>query len=130
MIKSLLINIYRININYSIMGKFEISLRKNGEYQFTLKAGNGQVILVSESYTTKASCKNGIESVKKNATDDARFEKKVSKNGKPYFELKAGNNQIIGVSELYESEASCKNGIESVKKNAPEAQITDLTEEK
>lgn len=111
------------------MGKFEISLRKDGEYQFTLKAGNGQVVLTSESYTTKASCKNGIESVKKNAVEESRYEKKESKNGKPYFVLKAANNQVIGTSEIYESEASCKNGIESVKKNAPDAQVNDITEE-
>jgi uncharacterized protein YegP (UPF0339 family) len=107
------------------MGKFVITTRKNGEFQFNLKAGNGQTILASEGYTTKAACMNGIESVQKNSQDDARFEKLEAKNGKPYFNLKAGNGQIIGSSEMYESEASRDNGIESVKKNAPDATIDD-----
>ena len=110
------------------MGKFVISTRKNGEYQFNLKATNGQVILASEGYTTKAACENGIESVKKNAADDARFDRKESSNGKFYFNLKVGNGQVIGSSEMYETVASRDNGIESVKKNAPEATVVDETE--
>jgi uncharacterized protein YegP (UPF0339 family) len=110
------------------MGKFEISLRKNNEFQFNLKATNGQVILSSEGYTTKANCKKGIESVKKNSQEDSRFDRKESKNGKWYFNLKSTNGQIIGTSEMYESKASCENGIASVKKNAPEAEVVDLTE--
>lgn len=109
------------------MGKFEITKRANGEFQFNLKAGNGQTILTSEGYDTKASCENGIESVRKNAPDDARYERKTSSNGKPFFNLKAGNGQVIGNSELYESEASRENGIESVKKNAPDATVADET---
>ncbi|MDR2948369.1 MAG: YegP family protein [Dysgonomonas sp.] len=112
------------------MGKFEITKRKNGEFQFNLKAGNGQVILGSEGYTKKENCKNGIESVKKNSQVDERFEKLEAKNGKPYFNLKATNGQIIGTSEMYESVASRDNGIASVKKNAPDAEIVDLTAEK
>ncbi len=112
------------------MGKFEIKKRKNGEFQFNLKAGNGQVILSSEGYTTKENCKKGIESVKKNSQIDSRFEKLEAKNGKPYFNLKASNGQIIGSSEMYESTASRDNGIASVKKNAPDADTDDLTLEK
>ena len=107
------------------MGKFVISKRANGEFQFNLKAGNGQVILASEGYTTKAACENGIESVKKNSQDDARFERLTSKNDKYYFLLKATNGQSIGSSEMYESVASRDNGIESVKKNAPDADVDD-----
>ncbi|WP_420488425.1 YegP family protein [Pedobacter steynii] len=110
-----------------MMGKFEIKTRKNGEFQFDLKAGNGQVILTSEGYTTKSNCLNGVESVKKNSQDDSKFDRKTSTNGKPYFNLKATNGQIIGTSEMYESEASRDNGIESVKKNAPDAEVSDLT---
>lgn len=108
------------------MGKFVVSVRKNGEYQFNLKAGNGQVILASEGYTTKAACLNGVESVKKNSAEDSRFDRKESSNGKFYFNLKATNGQIIGSSEMYESQASRDNGIESVKKNAPEATVEEL----
>ena len=111
-----------------IMGKFEITSRKNGEFQFNLKATNGQVILTSQGYKTKASCLNGVESVKKNSQDDKRFEVKVSSNGKPFFNLMATNGQIIGTSQMYASETTMKNGIASVKRNAPEAAIVDLTE--
>lgn len=107
------------------MGKFVITKRANGEFQFNLKAGNGQTILASEGYTTLAACKNGIESVKKNAAEDARFERKEAKNGAPFFNLKATNGQVIGTSEMYSSVAACENGIESVKKNAPEAEIVE-----
>ena len=107
------------------MGKFVITLRKNGEYQFNLKATNGQVILTSEGYTTKPACLNGIESVKKNAAIPERFEVKVAKNGKPYFNLKASNGQVVGASQMYASEATMKAGIASVAKNAPEAPIVE-----
>lgn len=107
------------------MGSFLISKRANGEFQFVLKAGNGQVILASEAYTTKAACDNGIESVRKNAPDDARYDRLESKNGKPYFNLKAANGQTIGTSEMYESVAARENGIESVKKNAPDADVKE-----
>ena len=108
------------------MGKFEVSVRKNGEFQFNLKATNGQVILSSEGYNTKAACLNGVESVKKNAADPKRFEKKVAKNGKPFFCLKASNGQVIGQSQMYASEKTCDNGIASVMKNAPEAPVVEL----
>ncbi len=112
------------------MGKFEIKTRKNGEFQFNLKATNGQVILTSEGYKTKNSCLNGIESVKKNCKDQKRFETKVATNGKPYFNLMATNGQIIGSSQMYASQTNMKNGIASVMKNAPEAPVVDLTEAK
>ncbi|MEC4005316.1 YegP family protein [Flavobacterium sp. SUN052] len=109
------------------MGKFVITTRKNDEFQFNLKAGNGQVILASEGYKTKAACENGIESVKKNSQEDGRYDRLEAKNGKPYFNLKAGNGQIIGTSEMYESVAARENGIESVKKNAHDATVDDQT---
>ena len=108
------------------MAKFEISVRKNGEFQFNLKASNGEIILTSEGYTTKAACLNGAESVKKNAVEEKRFEKMVAKNGKPYFTLKATNGQVIGQSQMYASERNRDNGIASVMKNAPVAEIVEL----
>ena len=108
------------------MAKFEITVRKNGEFQFNLKASNGEVILTSEGYTTKAACLNGVESVKKNAVEEKRFEKLVAKNGKPYFSLKATNGQVIGMSQMYASERNRNNGIASVMKNAPIAEIVEL----
>ena len=109
------------------MGKFVITLRKNGEFQFNLKATNGQVILTSEGYTTKAACMNGIESVKKNCKVAARFDKKVASNGKPFFNLKATNGQIVGSSQMYANEKNMLNGVASVQKNAPDASIVDET---
>lgn len=111
------------------MGKFVIKRRKNGEYQFNLKSTNGQDILASEGYTTLAACKNGIESVMKNAADEKHFERKEAKDGSPYFVLKAGNGQVIGQSEMYSSATACENGIASVMKNAPEAEIIDESAE-
>jgi len=107
------------------MGKFVVSTRSNGEFQFNLKAGNGQVILTSEGYKAKTNCINGIESVKKNATDNSKYEKKTASNGKCFFNLKATNGQVIGTSQLYESEASRDSGIASVKANAPDAIIEE-----
>lgn len=111
------------------MGKFVMTTRKNGEFQFNLKAGNGEIILSSEGYTAKASCLNGIESVRKNAPDDNRYERKEAKNGKFFFNLKAANGQIIGTSEMYETAAGRDKGIESVRRNAPDATVEDLTAE-
>lgn len=108
-------------------GKFELKKAKDGQFYFSLKASNGQAILASEMYKSRDAAENGIESVKKNAADDKRYERKVSSNGKPYFVLKAANSQVIGQSEMYESEAARDNGIESVKKNAPDAATADLT---
>jgi len=110
------------------MGKFVISKRKNDEYQFNLKADNGQVILTSEGYSSKAGCENGIDSVRKNAPDDNRYERKTSTNGMYYFNLKATNGQVIGSSEMYESESGRENGIDSVKRNAPDATVEDTTD--
>ncbi|MFN8417135.1 MAG: YegP family protein [Cytophagaceae bacterium] len=107
------------------MGKFVITPRKNGEFQFVLKASNGQTILASEGYTTKGACDNGIESVKKNGVNAAKYDKKTSVNGKFMFNLKAGNGQVIGTSELYESEAARDNGIESVMKNCADATVEE-----
>ncbi|WP_310378020.1 YegP family protein [Flavobacterium sp.] len=107
------------------MGTFLISKRKNDEFQFVLKAGNGQVILASEGYSSKSACENGIESVRKNSQEASRFDKLEAKNGKYYFNLKATNGQIIGNSEMYESVAARDNGIESVTKNAPDADLKE-----
>ena len=109
------------------MGKFVITKRTNGEFQFNLNANNGQTILTSEGYATKPNCENGIESVKRNAQDDSKFDRKTASNGKSFFNLKATNGQIIGSSQMYETETSRDNGIESVKNNAPDATIDDQT---
>jgi uncharacterized protein YegP (UPF0339 family) len=107
------------------MGKFVITKRTNGDFQFNLKANNGQVVLTSEGYTTKVSCQNGIQSVKNHSPYDSNYEKKTSTNGKYYFNLKATNGHVIGTSEMYESSSGRDSGIDSVKNNAPTASIED-----
>jgi len=109
------------------MGKFIITKRKDGEYQFNLKASNGEIILTSEGYVQKAGCKNGIESVKTNSQIDSRYERRISTNEKDYFVLKAGNGEIIGKSQLYSTKQGMENGISSVKNYAPTAETIDET---
>ena len=118
------------------MGKFVIRNTATG-IKFDLKAGNGEVIATSEVYTTEAACLNGINSVKTNCVGEIedqtiegfetvkhpKFEVYTDKAGEYRFNLKARNGEIIASSEGYKSKASCLNGIESVKKNAPEAAV-------
>lgn len=108
-------------------GTFEIYKDKAGEFRFRLKASNGQTILASEGYKSKASCLNGVESVKKNAPADGRYERKQTQAGKFMFNLKATNGQVIGTSESYSTAASRDNGVESVKNHAPGASVKDGT---
>lgn len=107
-------------------GKFVISKRKNGEFQFNLKAGNGQVILTSEGYEALQGCENGIDSVRRHAQDAGNFDKKTAKDGSPYFSLMAKNGESIGKSEMYRSTSSRDNGIRSVMSNAPGAKVQNL----
>lgn len=116
-----------IFLSEAIVAKFEIKKAKNGEFFFHLKAGNGEIILSSEMYGAKPSAENGIASVKKNAPDDKRYERKETKNGQFMFNLKAANHEVIGTSESYTTAAARDGGIESVKKNAPDAAVEDLS---
>ena len=108
-------------------GKFEVYKDKKGEFRFRLKASNGQNIMGSEGYSKKASCMNGIESVRKNSQDPKRFEKKTTASGKYTFRLCSTNGQCIGTSQTYASESGCRNGMKSVAKNAPGATVDDQT---
>lgn len=107
--------------------EYELKTAKNGKFHFNLKAGNGQIILSSEMYESKSAAENGIESVRKNSPDDGRYDRKTAASGKFHFNLKAGNGQVIGSSEMYESASARDNGIESVKKNGPDAKVDDQT---
>lgn len=109
------------------MGKFVLKAAKDGSTFFRLQASNGQTILMSEMYTGRSAALNGIESVRKNAPLDERFERKTNAKGEPMFNLKAANYQVIGTSEGYSSEAAREAGIASVKSNAPGAPIDDQT---
>lgn len=109
---------------------FEIFKDKNGEkFYFRLKAKNGEIILSSQGYASKATCKNGIDSVKTNAADAANFEKVDSDSGKFFFRLLAKNKQVIGTSQMYGTKAGRDGGVESVMKNAPGAEVKDTTVE-
>ena len=104
-------------------GKFVVSKGKDGQDYFALKAGNGEVILSSEGYKSRKSCENGIESVRKNSQDEARFDCRTAKDGRAYFVLKASNGQEIGRSQMYKSDSGCKNGMKSVAKNSADAAV-------
>ena len=120
------------------MGKFVVKETATG-FKFDLKAGNGETIATSEVYTTKAACLNGIESIKANCVGEVedqtvenfeqkkhpKFELYADKAGEFRFRLKARNGEVILASEGYKAKASCENGIASVKKNAPEAEIAE-----
>ncbi|HWM83022.1 MAG TPA: YegP family protein [Pseudolabrys sp.] len=108
-------------------GKFVLKKSSNGKFYFRLQAGNGETLLMSEMYNAKPSAENGIASVKTNAPDDDRYERKAAKNGQAMFNLKAANGQVIGTSESYSSEAAREKGIASVKANAPDAKTDDQT---
>ena len=121
------------------MGKFVVKETKTG-FVFNLKAGNGEVIAVSEVYSSEAACMKGIESVRKNAVEakvedqtvaeveavtNPKFEVYTDKAGEFRFRLKARNGEPIAASEGYKAKASCMNGIESVRKNAPDAEVVE-----
>jgi uncharacterized protein YegP (UPF0339 family) len=108
-------------------GTFDLKKTDNGKYMFNLKSGNGQVILTSQLYESRSSALNGIESVRKNAGDDAQYERKTTSAGEPFFVLIATNGQTIGKSESYSAAAGMENGIASVKANAPDAKLADNT---
>lgn len=108
-------------------GKFVLADAASGRFRFNLKAANGQIVLTSQAYASKPGALNGIESVKKNAPMDERYERRTAKDGSPYFVLMAANAQEIGRSQMYSSPTSMENGVESVKTNAPDAQIVDET---
>ena len=106
-------------------GRYVIKKATNGQFHFSLQAGNYEPILTSELYTSHAGCLNGIESVRKNGGDDARFVRATAKNGEFYFTLKAANGEPIGRSETYKTEASREKGIESVKANHATSTVVD-----
>ena len=109
------------------MSKFEIFRGSDYQFYFHLKAGNGEIILSSEGYVQKQSCNDGIASVKMHAPYDVYYERKDAINGKFYFVLKASNGKIIGNSQIYASAQGRNAGIDSVKREAPNATIVDLT---
>ncbi len=96
------------------MGKFIISKRSNGHFQFILKADNGQVLLSSQGYTLLTACENGVDAVKRNCSIMRRYELKTSGNRQHFFNLKAANGQIVATSEVYTNLVSRDNGVAAV----------------
>jgi uncharacterized protein YegP (UPF0339 family) len=101
--------------------RFTIKRSSDAQYYFTLSAANGEIILTSELYRFRSSARNGIASVRDNAPFDEQYERLPAAGNQHYFVLRARNGEIIGMSEMYRSRAGRDNGIESVKRNAPEA---------
>jgi len=106
--------------------EFQVSTGKDDKFYFNLTAANGQVIISSKGYKSKDGCKSGIASVKKNSSNKKHFERKDSQGGQHYFVLKAVNSKVIGKSQMYKSNDSSENGIESIKTNAKLAKINYL----
>ncbi len=107
-------------------GKFELKRATDGRFVFNLKASNGEKILTSQAYASRGSALSGVESVRKNVSTAARFERKVAKNGAAYFVLFAANGKQIGRSETYSSTSAMEAGIESVRKQAKAAKVEEL----
>ncbi|MDG2222359.1 MAG: YegP family protein [Rubripirellula sp.] len=105
--------------------KFQINRAKNGSFYFNLLAANGEVVLTSQMYVSKATAKKGIASVQNNASEPEQFESLTNKAGKHYFVLKAKNRQVVGTGQAYSGSTAVKNGIKSVAKNAPKAAVED-----
>lgn len=108
-------------------GYFELKSAAGSQFMFNLKAGNHEVILTSERYKSKQAAEEGIASVQKNAGADDRYQRKAAQDQSPYFLLLATNGEVIGKSEMYSSTSAMESGIDSVKKNAPQAPTKDLT---
>lgn len=107
--------------------KFQLYTGKDNQFYYRLCASNGQIILTGEGYTTKQACQNGISSVQKNAPNDDRYRRKTATNGQFYFTLIAANGETIGNSEMYTTERRREDGIESVKRTAPDAPVEDIS---
>jgi len=114
------------------MGSYFLKKTVAGQFHFNLRASNNEVILTSESYTSKQSATAGIESVRTNSALDSRYEKRTSTPkapslGSPYFVLKAANGEVIGTSEMYSSEQARDRGIAACKKEGPSSPTSDQT---
>lgn len=108
-------------------GWYELSKSSDGQYRFVLKAGSGETLLTSELYKARSSAESGMASVQANSVLDERYERKAASNGKPYFNLKAANHQVVGTSPMYASESARESGVASVKAEGPTKTVKDKT---
>lgn len=107
------------------MSTFELFSDKAGQFRFRLKAANGQIILASQGYSSKAAAEGGIASVKANAPEDGNYERKSTAAGAS-FNLLAANGQVVGTSQVYGTNGARDAGIDSVKINAPKAAVEEV----
>ncbi|MEO7743130.1 MAG: YegP family protein [Usitatibacter sp.] len=108
-------------------GWFDVNRSKADEFFFVLKAGNGEVVMTSEMYKSRASADTGIASVQKNSADDFNYERATAADGRLHFNLRAANHQVIGSSQMYATRETREVGIESVKENGMSTTIKDNT---
>lgn len=108
-------------------GKYNLTKASSGQFHWNLSASNGEKILSSELYTSKAGAQAGIASCRVNSPIDSRYDKRVAANGQYYFVLKAGNGEVIGTSESYVTTAGRDNGIEACKRYGPDSPVVDHT---
>jgi len=106
-------------------GTFQLTKDAGGKVRFALKARNGRTILTGQAYASKGSAENGVRSVRQNAAENARFERKTASNGKAYFVLKAHNGQVVGQSQMYGSTRAMEKGLDSVRRHARDASVDD-----
>jgi uncharacterized protein len=109
-----------------MVGYYELKKAADGQFMFNLRAGNNEVVLTSETYTTKRAAEGGIDSVRANAGRVGAFERRKAVDGSPYFVLKAANGEPIGCSETYSSASSMEHGIASVRMNAASTTVKEL----
>jgi len=106
-------------------GSYAVQQTKNNKYHFVLQAENGQTVLSSQTYANKQGALDGIESVKTNSGNDARYDRRKSSRGQPFFVLKAANGKVIGTSEEYSSPSAMEAGVASVKRLGPGAVVKE-----
>lgn len=106
---------------------FELTTTSNGQYRFSLRTAGGDTLLNSETYVQKASAENGIQSVQTNAADDGRYGRLTASDGRWYFNLKAGNGQVIGASPMFATEAARDAAIAATKAEGGSTQVDDKT---
>jgi uncharacterized protein len=105
------------------MAKFIVFKSSESHYRFRLVADNGEPVIRSEGYTTRESCMEGIEAVRRFSQSTSSFMRRRSSNGQYYFFLRAANGEIIGDSELYTSSHNAERGIRAVMREAPAAPV-------
>lgn len=109
------------------MAKYVLVRTTNQQYRFTFHADNGETMLTSETYVSKAGALNGISAVKTSSPYDSNYERRTSSRGLPYFVLKSNNNEVLGHSEEYSSSQAMENSISVMKRIAPAATVDDQT---